>query len=275
MKRLRRDRLWLWLACAVTVLSLVSCSFAGSAAKDVRAVSVARLCEQTELNEDRANELLDLLESLAYTGEVLFAYPATDDEGEEYYHVWIGEQTVDVYVAEDGGVHAVRSRDIWLYGEAADGADTPTPPPPQETEAPEEPQQPQEVTSQEEPGQPQQSSAPEEPEEPEESEQPDLPPVEATLSAVILTDTVAQGDKASLEAYGCAGEQYRIEVHYKSGVSAASGLEEQTAAEDGRLLWTWTVGVRTEPGDYYVRVVRVSDERDAVETPFTVVEKEK
>jgi len=55
-------------------------------------------------------------------------------------------------------------------------------------------------------------------------------------------------------------------------VSTAKALSPQTADEDGRLVWEWTVGAQVKPGTYKIVIVRTDDERDSVTLPFEVVE---
>lgn len=209
-------------------LLLVSCAPAPSASQegDTRAASVERLCEESGLTDVQAGELLDLLAELGYTGEVLFAYPATDENDAAYYHIWIGEQTVDAYLDTRGEVISVRQNGVVRY---ENGAAVPEALPTDtdaEIDMPEE-DLPEDAPSEAEPP-PTESAAsdePLEPLEPGEPVEPAEPPVEATLSVVKLTDTVAVGEDAWLEAYGRAGETYRIEVHYKSGISKPCASE--------------------------------------------------
>jgi hypothetical protein len=81
------------------------------------------------------------------------------------------------------------------------------------------------------------------------------------------------GGEAHVRVYGRAGEQYRITVYLKSGASTAKGLEPKIADEDGLITWEWKVSSRTTPGDYRIVIARISDERDALELPFTVLPK--
>ena len=99
---------------------------------------------------------------------------------------------------------------------------------------------------------------------------PDIPSERVPLALVSLTETVERGGTARVELTAEAGEEYRIEVHYKSGISTARGLEARLAAPNGRLFWEWTVSSRVSAGDYRIRVLRVSDESDALELSFCV-----
>jgi hypothetical protein len=197
------------------------------------------MCEQAGLSVGQAKELLDVLKTLGYTGEVLFAYPATDEDDAEYLHVWIGERTVDVYYAADGHIRLIKQSGILLYGDEQAPSD-------------------------------EGGEAPSEPEEPTEPEQ---PPVETTLTLDDASAQVIAGDGAHVRVHGRAGEQYRIKVYLKSGASSAKGLEPKIADEDGLITWEWKVSSRTTPGDYRIVIERISDERDALELPFTVLPK--
>ena len=235
-------RILIFLFCAAMTLSLTFCTPAPveQPADDTRAESIVRICEQASLSIDQARELLDLLETLGHTGEVLFAYPATDADDIDYLHVWIGERTVDVYYAVDGQIRYVKQSGILLYGDEQ----VPTGEGWQE---------------------------PNEPDEPTPSEQ---PPVEMTLSLEDMSAQVAVGGEAFVRVRGRSGEQYRIKVYLKSGASTAKGLEDKTADEDGLIAWEWKVSSRTTPGDYRIVIERISDGRDALELPFTVLLKE-
>lgn len=227
-------RVFVFLVCAAMTLSLTFCAPAPIQPdhEDTRAASIERLCDKTGLSAEQADELLALLASLGYSGEVLFAYPATDTDEAVYYHVWIGERTVDVYLTKDGETASIRQNGIVLYGNGP-------------SEAPNIPEQ-----------QPTAS-------------------VELTLRLDGMTEQVTAGKDAYVRAVGRAGEEYRIEVYLKSGLSTAKGLEVKTAGEDGSLLWEWKISARTTPGDYRIVIVRVSDERDLLELPLTVLPKVK
>lgn len=101
---------------------------------------------------------------------------------------------------------------------------------------------------------------------------PDTPRERVPLALVHLTDKVEQGGRARVELTAEAGTEYRIEVYYKSGLSTAKGLETRLAAPNGSLWWEWTVSSRVSAGDYRIRVFRVSDESDALELSFRVIE---
>jgi hypothetical protein len=199
---------------------------------DTHAASVERLCDAMGLDELHATALLDLLAQMDAVGEVLFAYPATDEAEQPYYHIWIGEQTVDVYMETDGRVAAVLKSGIVLYGELPAPAEPPS----------------------------------------DDSPTDDLPeePVVLTISVESHTASVEAGCDGYVRAFGEAGVEYKIKVYYASGVSTAKALSPQVAAQDGSLVWEWTVSSRVKPGTYKIILVRCDDERDMITLPFEV-----
>ena len=208
---------------------------------DVHAVSVERLCEAMALDSVHAAALLDLLAQMEVEGEVLFAYPAIDDNDEAYYHIWIGERTVDVYVKEDDTVAAVQSAGVLLYGTVP----VPSEPPGEEGDPPGE-------------------------DDPPKENDPNEPSVTLTLTLDSHTASVEAGCDGRVSVFGQAGVEYKIKVYYASGVSTAKALSPQVAAEDGALVWEWTVSSRAKPGTYKIIVVRADDERDMITLPFEV-----
>lgn len=202
---------------------------------DVHAISVERLCEAMDMDQTHAAALLDLLAQMDFEGEVLFAYHATDDNDEAYYHIWIGERTVDVYMKEDDTVAAVQSGGILLYGTV-----------------------------------PHPSKPPAEGDDPPFEDDPNEPPVTLTLTLESHTASVEAGCDGRVSVFGQAGVEYKIKVYYASGVSTAKALSPKIAAEDGSLVWEWTVSSRTKPGTYKIIVVRADDERDMITLPFEV-----
>lgn len=202
---------------------------------DVHAISVERLCEAMDMDKPHAAALLDLLAQMDFEGEVLFAYHATDDNDEAYYHIWIGERTVDVYMKEDDTVAAVQSGGILLYGTV-----------------------------------PHPSEPPAKGEDPPFEDDPNEPPVTLTLTLESHTASVEAGCDGRVSVFGQAGVEYKIKVYYASGVSTAKALSPKVAAEDGSLIWEWTVSSRTKPGTYKIIVVRADDERDMITLPFEV-----
>ena len=202
---------------------------------DVHAISVERLCEAMDMDQTHAAALLDLLAQMDFEGEVLFAYHATDDNDEAYYHIWIGERTVDVYMKEEDTVAAVQSGGILLYGTV-----------------------------------PHPSEPPAKGDDPPFEDDPNEPPVTLTLTLESHTASVEAGCDGRVSVFGQAGVEYKIKVYYASGVSTAKALSPKVAAEDGSLIWEWTVSSRTKPGTYKIIVVRADDERDMITLPFEV-----
>lgn len=85
-----------------------------------------------------------------------------------------------------------------------------------------------------------------------ETESLDSLPVEDGFIIVSFTETVNQGEKATVCIKGKPGAEYTITVYYKSGPATASGLEPAVADADGYVTWTWKVGGRTTPGTYEI-----------------------
>jgi micrococcal nuclease len=91
------------------------------------------------------------------------------------------------------------------------------------------------------------------------------------LEIISVTSPVARGHTASLAAHTLAGAECRITVFYKSGASAAKGLEPKTADENGDVAWTWKVGSATSSGDWRIVVAASKDGLEASrEVYFTV-----
>ncbi len=130
--RMRAQRVAALGSAVLLAVLLVACSPQTPPASEVSdEVSVGRLCEAMQLTDTMARDVLSVLETLGYCGEVLFAYPATDDDGNGYYHVWIGEETVDVTVSPRGTVTAVRRGGVLQYdGSGVPDAERPSEPAP-------------------------------------------------------------------------------------------------------------------------------------------------
>lgn len=94
---------------------------------------------------------------------------------------------------------------------------------------------------------------------------PDLP---AELRVISWSETIGRNETASVTIQGKPGVEYDIDVHYKSGVSTAKGLENQVADEDGYVTWTWKIGNRTAAGTFQI-VITGGGETITIE--FTVV----
>jgi hypothetical protein len=91
-----------------------------------------------------------------------------------------------------------------------------------------------------------------------------------TISVESHTASVEAGCDGYVRAFGEAGVEYKIKVYYASGVSTAKALSPQVAAQDGSLVWEWTVSSRVKPGTYKIILVRCDDERDMITLPFEV-----
>ena len=93
------------------------------------------------------------------------------------------------------------------------------------------------------------------------------PPTTYSLKVISLTTPVNPGEIATIVVQGKAGKQYSIVVYYKSGPSTAAGLEPEIAGADGKVSWSWKVGVRTSAGSWKITV---SGDGKTVSTYITV-----
>lgn len=80
--------------------------------------------------------------------------------------------------------------------------------------------------------------------------------------------TVCRNETATVTIQGKPNTQYSIEVHYKSGVSTAAGLESKVSDGDGMVSWSWKIGGRTSLGTFRI-VVSGGGETESME--FTVL----
>ena len=201
---------------------------------DIRASSLTCLSEAMPLDVPQAEALLDLLTEQGMAGEVLFAYPATDDADKDYYHVWIGETTVDVYLQDGGGVAAISKAGVVIFGEL------PAPDAPSDAEPP-----------------------------PDEN---GSGSTSTTITLDSHTAKVAPGNMGKVSVFGTPGEQYKIKVYYAGGVSSAKALAPLVAREDGSLVWEWKVSSQVKPGVYKIEVVHAENNDDRIVLPFEVVD---
>ncbi|MHB1153181.1 MAG: hypothetical protein ACYCWE_13290 [Eubacteriales bacterium] len=74
------------------------------------------------------------------------------------------------------------------------------------------------------------------------------------LSLISITSPVTLGNTASIKIQGCPDTVYDISVHYSSGISSASGLEDKTSDSSGYIEWSWKIGNRTKTGTYKVEI---------------------
>lgn len=110
----------------VILLTLICLCCLVSCAKDEKPIppdgddaSLAVLSEGMECSAGQAATTLAVLREYGCEGEVLFAYPAEDADGVTYYHIWIGDGTVDLYPDGVGGISRLSRRGVILLG--ADG----------------------------------------------------------------------------------------------------------------------------------------------------------
>ena len=223
------------LLLAALGVSCASVDLAGDRLGDTRPASLSRLTEHMPIDAAQADTLLDLLSAQGLEGEVLFAYPATDEDGRAYYHVWIGETTVDVYLGGVGQAEALVQAGVLIFGEL------PVPETPEDGDE-------------------------------DDADESDSDEVVLTITPSDHTATVALGETGYVRVFGTPGEQYKIKVYYASGVSTAKALSPQVAGEDGSLVWEWTVSRQVKPGVYKIEVVHAENKEDKLTLPFEVVE---
>lgn len=80
------------------------------------------------------------------------------------------------------------------------------------------------------------------------------PQSDLDVGLISLTSPVAAGDDASITVWTVPAARCHITVHYKSGLSKAKGLVAKLADMQGRVSWTWQVGLRTTPGAWPIVV---------------------
>jgi len=92
-----------------------------------------------------------------------------------------------------------------------------------------------------------------------------------SIDIVDVTPSVYPGENATLQALTTPGASCDIEVHYKSGLSEASGLYTKTADSDGYVSWTWKVGTNTTPGSWDIVVSASYGSQTASDTIYFTV----
>ncbi len=75
-----------------------------------------------------------------------------------------------------------------------------------------------------------------------------------SLSLISITSPISLGNTASVKIQGRPDTVYNIAVHYSSGISSASGLEDKTSDSSGYIEWSWKIGNRTKTGTYKVDI---------------------
>jgi hypothetical protein len=71
---------------------------------------------------------------------------------------------------------------------------------------------------------------------------------------ISITSPVSPGNEATITVYTAPNAKCRITVLYKSGPSKAQGLVPKSADSQGRVSWTWRVGMKTVPGTWPIEV---------------------
>ncbi len=75
-----------------------------------------------------------------------------------------------------------------------------------------------------------------------------------TIKQISLSNTVRQGENASITIQGQPNVVYSITVTYKSGPSKARELDQKKSGSDGKVSWVWKVGTKTTPGRYPITI---------------------
>jgi hypothetical protein len=90
-----------------------------------------------------------------------------------------------------------------------------------------------------------------------EAESPAVPETASALSITSVSSPVERGATATVEARAAPNAACRIEYRLpgSGNVSNAQGLDAKTAAADGLVSWTWSIGPGTRPGAGSVTVV--------------------
>lgn len=99
------------------------------------------------------------------------------------------------------------------------------------------------------------------------------PPTSSALSVTFanVSSPVAHGNAATTAVKTLPGATCSITVTYKSGASAAKGLDPKTADASGMVIWSWIVGTNTTPGSWPIAVTCSANGQTAVQqTSFTV-----
>lgn len=72
------------------------------------------------------------------------------------------------------------------------------------------------------------------------------------LTITNQTTSINAGAYAFITVKGSPNTVYDIDVHYKSGVSTSSTLNDKTSDTNGNVRWDWKVGSRTSAGTYKI-----------------------
>jgi len=92
--------------------------------------------------------------------------------------------------------------------------------------------------------------------------------VEQALSLVSITNHLQRNTDATITIKGKPNTEYNIDVHYSS-ISTAAGLENAKSDANGVVSWTWQIGGKTNPGNYYINI---SGGDEQLKVDFTVSE---
>ena len=79
-----------------------------------------------------------------------------------------------------------------------------------------------------------------------------------------FTDTVAQGEYATVRIQGEPSAKYSITVYLKSGPSKNTALVEKEANGYGVVEWSWKISNNTSTGDVRVVIRRMDGENNCI-----------
>lgn len=101
---------------------------------------------------------------------------------------------------------------------------------------------------------------------------PTQPPAVPHSVQLSVTSPVRRGTAARADASTTGGASCTITVTYASGPSGAQGLTPKTAAANGAVSWSWTVGTNTTRGDWPVDVTCTAGSQRASARQFFTVQ---
>jgi hypothetical protein len=78
--------------------------------------------------------------------------------------------------------------------------------------------------------------------------------VKTNVTIISITSPVSRNSTAILKAKITPGATASIQVHYKSGISKAAGLESKKADKNGNVSWSWNVDTNTALGKWPITV---------------------
>jgi competence protein ComEC len=76
----------------------------------------------------------------------------------------------------------------------------------------------------------------------------------SNITLVSLTSPISRNAIATIAIKGKPNTEYSIAVHYSSGDSKASGLENKVSDANGDVSWSWKIGGQTTLGTYGITI---------------------